>query len=615
MTNVSECYDFIKDKIDCLKDSFPTLRQKRDDYTFSALCVKNDYYKNPSLDFNENTIKDMIVDGPMDGGVDAMLLDPSSSDETNLILVQSKFYQKVTYEDVVNAITKMVRFYNDMEEGDYGNVQDNVTTRFLNLNADVGEDSKVVFVLYISAPKNGIRSSRYEDAFNKLTNNPRKYELRVLFDQDICETIKEAESRRPDVESGKICIDSADNYLAYGDDEAVVVNASAFGIKELYGKHRLTLLAKNLRYHVAGANIDKAIRESIEQSPGDFWFKNNGITIICEDFSISGKEVKLKHFSIINGGQTTYNLFRSKELNKEKDFYLPCKIIKVRGETEDDKSNFVLDIAKATNSQKAIKPIDLKANSPEQVRFATSMRECGVFYQTKRGEDVPKDYKTDYLNTDLAEVGKLCLSAIFQLPGTSRNKPSVLYNTEFYETIFRSDTKKIARLVKQLLYMDYYFRNAFLERFDKEYKDKPNANELIPLAHNARTTCVAFVALASRYRCGNIDDGKLKTIFEHIGTETYSKYMYEIFKDISSFDSIVSDRIFNDKSTFDEMLYKLYCDIIKAVRKCYSAESKYDTSLNESNYLKKDSNYYSILKTEWEDLCEKIDSVFESKFN
>lgn len=63
------------------------------------------------------------------------------------------------------------------------------------------------------------------------------------------------------------------------------------------------------------------------------------------------------------------------------------------------------------------------------------------------------------------------------------------------------------------------------------------------------------------------------------------------------------------------MLYKLYCDIIKAGRKCYSAESKYDTSLNESNYLKKDSNYYSILKTDWEDLCEKIDSVFESKFN
>lgn len=45
----------------------------------------------------------------------------------------------------------------------------------------------------------------------------------------------------------------------------------------------------------------------------------------------------MKNFSIVNGGQTTYNLYKSKELNKDNDFYLPCKIITVRGNNEDEK--------------------------------------------------------------------------------------------------------------------------------------------------------------------------------------------------------------------------------------------------------------------------------------
>ena len=228
------------------------------------------------------------------------------------------------------------------------------------------------------------------------------------------------------------------------------------------------MLSKNLRYHVPGGGIDKAIEDTIRDYPEDFWFKNNGITIICSSFRLDGKEVKLKDFSIINGGQTTYMIHKSKNVSEELNFYLPCKIIKTIGDTEDDKSNFILEIAKATNSQKAIKKVDLKANSPEQVRFAQAMRQAGVFYQTKRGESVPKEYKETYKNSDLSEVGKLCLSAIFQMPGASRNKPSTLYEPPYYEFIFDGDQKKISNIVKELLYIDNYWKKKFKAQYEKE---------------------------------------------------------------------------------------------------------------------------------------------------
>ena len=50
-------------------------------------------------------------------------------------------------------------------------------------------------------------------------------DLIVQFADDIVESIKELESRRPTVESGKLKIDEAGNCLYYGDD-AVIVNIS-----------------------------------------------------------------------------------------------------------------------------------------------------------------------------------------------------------------------------------------------------------------------------------------------------------------------------------------------------------------------------------------------------
>ena len=451
----SESYNFIQDKIAVMKKDYPSLRDKPDDYVFTALCVRANYYKNPAIDFNEQTISEFIVDGQYDGGVDALLLDPNSEEE-NLILAQSKFYQDITFENVRDAIQKIILFYKDMERGDYQNVNVQVQRRFLTLNAEVGDESKIRFAFYTSARKNRIRADRIEKIVKEQFQGNDRFEVTLHYADDIVEEIKELESRRPTVESGIISIDEANNYLEYGED-AVIVNASAFSVKELYARHSTNLLSRNLRYYIRKRDIDASINDTIQHDPEQFWFRNNGITIVCDSFRVDGKEVHLKDFSIVNGGQTTTLIHKSKEITREKDLFLPCKIIKAMGEDVDEKNSFILDIAKATNSQKPIKQIDLKANAPEQVRFSNSMREVGIFYQTKRGETVPKAFKDCYRNTDLAQVGKLCLAGVFQLPAASRSKPSSLYNDRFYMPIFQGKQKSVASIVKELIYIDYFF--------------------------------------------------------------------------------------------------------------------------------------------------------------
>lgn len=608
MQTVTPSYEFIGSKIKSLKGTYPSLRHKPDEYVFSALCVRANFYKNPALILNDSDFEDIIVDGQYDGGVDILLNDPNA-ENSDLVIGQAKFWKTIAYDDVLNAMIKMALFYKDMIRGQYEQVNETVQRRFLTLNSEIGEESKIRFVFYTSASQAGIRRDRIEKKFREQLDGLDNIEVAILFASDIEDEIKESESRRPTVDYGKVNIDEKDNVLLYGDG-AVIVNVSAYSIKQLYAQHNTNLLARNLRYHIAGRDIDKAIENTIHDDPDTFWLKNNGLTIICDDFDIDGKEVKLRNFSIVNGGQTTYMIHKSSSINAEQDLFVPCKIIRNTGETEDEKNSFSLSIAKATNSQKAIKPVDLKANSPEQVRFAQAMREVGVFYQTKRGETVPTAYRLPYLNTDLVEVGKLCLAAIFQMPCTSRSKPSLLYQDKYYDPIFNENQAQISKICKELLYIDNYFRTVYQKNFDRENSSRPNADTRISFAHNARTLCIAFVALASRYRQNNITDADLTPIFNAAYSDNIADLMYGTFKNIGDVNYILPPQLFADKDQYDKALNDLFDVIIEEGVASYLHECHHDLTLTATNYLKKDKNYYDILSIQWSRIYNDINRFF-----
>ena len=313
------------DKIESLKEKYVSLRTKPNYYVFSALCVQSHFYKNPENILNESDFEEIIGDSCSDGGADIILSDPNSED-CDLVIGQSKFYQRISKDEVIAALIKMVSFYNEMKAGHHEQFNSRVQSRFLTLDAETGEESKIHFVFYTSAtlPRN-FDAEKIKHKILSQFPNPDKIEVSILFAADISKEIETAEAMKQIVEQGKILIDETDNFLLYNDN-AAIVNVSAFSIKQLYAKHNITLLAHNLRYHISGGKIDSEIKATIEKNPELFWLKNNGITIICDDFRIDGREVHLKNFSIVNGGQTVYVLHKSKKLVETNDFWLSCKI-------------------------------------------------------------------------------------------------------------------------------------------------------------------------------------------------------------------------------------------------------------------------------------------------
>ncbi|MBQ9488029.1 MAG: AIPR family protein [Selenomonadaceae bacterium] len=601
-----DSYSHIIDKIEALKEKYPSLRTKPDYYVFSALCVQSHFYKNPENILNESDFEEIIVDGCSDGGADIILSDPNSED-CDLVIGQSKFHKRISKDEVLNSLQKMVSFYNEMKAGHYEQFNPRVQSRFLALNAETGEDSKIHFAFYTSAPapKNFNADNIKQQILSQFPNSDA-VEISILFAADISKEIETADAMKQIVEQGKILVDEKDNFLLYNDN-AAIVNVSAFSIKQLYAKYNITLLAHNLRYHISGGKIDSEIKATIEKNPELFWVKNNGITIICDDFRIDGREVHLKNFSIVNGGQTVYVLHKSKKLDENHDFWLSCKIIKTAGTTAEEKNKFSLEIATAANAQKPIKPADLKANAPEQNSFKQAMREIGIFYQTKRGENIPKQFSDAYLHTKLLDVGKLCLAAIFQLPCKSRSKPSAVYEDQYYNPIFNAKTQKqFAKICKELLYIDYYFTKKFLPKFDKENKDMPDASSLIPFAHIARTICIAFTALAARYSQGNLTNIDI-TSFVSNPSDTG---VYEKLRDIGNIKYLLPLKLYTD--TYDATLDKLFSAIIEEGFTAYSYAHDNNPSLTAANFLKKDDNYYIILRKRWPKLGKEIREILNS---
>lgn len=214
------------------------------------------------------------------------------------------------------------------------------------------------------------------------------------------------------------------------------MNISAKSLKSLYELYGYRgLFSQNLRYYVKSAKVDENIIESMQEHPDNFWYFNNGIILICEDYLISETSIILRKFSIINGGQTT-KLIGETEFNK--DFFLQCKIIKNKYLDEDERLEFISDVAEASNTQKPIKNKDLIANRIEQRLLKKQMANEGVYCQIKRGEKINKKlYPNAWQNTTNEELGQFLLSFVYQKPGTARgSKQSICGNKERYALLF-----------------------------------------------------------------------------------------------------------------------------------------------------------------------------------
>lgn len=170
----------------------------------------------------------------------------------------------------------------------------------------------------------------------------------------------------------------------------------------IYDRWGARLLEQNVRVFLqARGNVNKGIRNTLDNDPEMFFAYNNGITATAEDIEFddesSGLQIrKFRNLQIVNGGQTTASIHaasrRKADLSK---VFVQMKLSIVPAENSVE---IVPKISEYANSQNRVNAADFFANHPFHIRmeefsrriYAPSpdgtFRESKWFYERARGQ-------------------------------------------------------------------------------------------------------------------------------------------------------------------------------------------------------------------------------------
>lgn len=152
------------------------------------------------------------------------------------------------------------------------------------------------------------------------------------------------------------------------------------------------LFARNVRLGLGRTSVNKAIRETFKENPEEFVFSNNGITLLCEDFSHKpGGELTLENPRVVNGAQTLYSI--RDVANPSEKARVMVRIIqipaigqeKIKKERQ-KKKEIINKISIRSNQQNPIKQWNLVSQDDFQLELFRYFRRKGYFYERREKE-------------------------------------------------------------------------------------------------------------------------------------------------------------------------------------------------------------------------------------
>lgn len=405
----------------------------------------------------------------------------------------------------------------------------------------------------------------------------------IIFGKDIENIIIENKEPYDYVKQGELTLDNGKNILHYG-SESIVANVSAKSLKEIWKTDgNKGLLAMNLRYYIKSETIDSKIENSITNDFNNFWYLNNGIIIVCDDYSIVGNKIKLTNFSIVNGGQTTRMIGT---IPFEDDFYLLAKIVKNNEQDSAKKNEFVSKVAEASNTQKPIKAKDIIANKVEQRNLKTNLSKQNIFVEIKRGEKYDKTkFVEPWQKTKNNELAQDLYSFVFLEPGPARNNVSKILQDKTKYRILFEDHEYSPEFYKSLLYLEKAYRE-----YSRYIGKNPETNDATKrgLVSNGLYYTIAIIGFILKL---NYNSEYINALERYNG----SSQILEYYKKEQAFNfPFVAETNFKFFSKLARELFDFVIDNIMVPQ--YNEDKYYNPSLAYSNWTKTNTAFNNICK-------------------
>lgn len=436
------------------------------------------------LSLDPDEIKPRIVEDSSAEGVDALLID---NIDKRLIFVAArtvKTFDKTTDNFPENDVKSTLAGIRFLVEGDYkGKITpelENLLNEYHALDKTGDYKTSVIFLAFKKPPKDNKYIEDFEKGFPTIKCEFFDFDKIYDFYKDV---YMERTTSPPKMISFEVLTDVLKKETPH---KSMVFTVKAKEIARIYNDYKERIFQQNVRFSLGIKNrtVNNEILNTAvdEKRSDDFWYFNNGITIVCDEIHVPhrGRIVNVKAAQIINGAQTTYALYDAYQNGRLKDnAEVLIKVI------ESSDKVFTENVTMYTNSQNAILLMDLLSNMPVQGMIQKVLLDAyGYFYEKKRGEfdslyptiDSKKkllggNYKTKLISN--VNAAQAFLALYLNMPAEAKSGKRKIFirvkDGGFFDDIFNEgDTclaEKILLAWKLLKYIEMR-----IEEYDKERK-------------------------------------------------------------------------------------------------------------------------------------------------
>jgi hypothetical protein len=181
-------------------------------------------------------------------------------------------------------------------------------------------------------------------------------------------------------------------------------------IQKIYLTHRHSLFNWNIRSFLGKkGQINVGMSETINKTPEEFYYLNNGISALCDsfDFDPDSRKLRVRKLQIVNGAQTVGALGQAKiEINK---LQILVKLTAIKHAQRE--KGMAAAIIKANNTQNALRVPDFRANDPIQIWIEDKFKNSkpkGVLGKIVYGRKRPYPKKSVGLHVlKMMDLGKI----------------------------------------------------------------------------------------------------------------------------------------------------------------------------------------------------------------
>lgn len=362
-----------------------------------------------------------VVDGYDDNGIDAIFYSPNYK---KMIIVQSKWSKNGKGEASSSDVGKFCKGVKDLFNSDFDRFNDKVNKKHKTIEAAINEfETKYIIVLIDTNEKLLLsdHSQQYVDDLLSEMNSTGDDSSEQILEFVRLNQSKVFSSFALSMGTSPINIEvGLENWGVINEPEKAYYGVvSATEIAQWWSSYERKLFSKNIRQVLGNTDVNEEIEETLSKSPENFWYYNNGITVIADKIEKSmlggsNREIgsfKLGNVSIVNGAQTvsTIGKYSTKESSSLGNIKVQIRIISLSNAPDD----FGKEVTRTNNRQNRIENRDFVSQDPEQTRIKTELAIEEIDYNIVRSDM----FKTSENSFDLQEatVALACASKNFAL--------------------------------------------------------------------------------------------------------------------------------------------------------------------------------------------------------